>query len=280
MKFYGKAHATAQLILDAFEKPDALPQALAPMFLEGHADLPCRKWSWSNQLLVALACTADARGIRQWNECNRRVKTGARAFHILVPITIKKTENKPETTGKEESRVAVIGFKSAPVFRIEDTDGASIETPNNQQFLDALPLIDVARQWGIDVKSYNGTGAAMAGYFQYSSLLPNQTIALGVRNLSTWAHEMIHASDHRLVNLQKTSKVSREIVAEFGGAILLQMLGHDHASDLGGCYEYCKAHADAEKKSLVSVCIELLNRTCNAVANILENAREVAQVVA
>ena len=272
MKYYGKAQETAQMILNAFEQPQTLPGAIAPMFLKNENGTPCRKWSWSNQLLVALAGTMDARGIRQWNECGRRVKAGARAFQILVPVTIKKAENSTETSPEvdQKDRVAVIGFKAAPVFRMEDTHGAPLDyADQNQAFLDALPLAEVAQSWGITVNSFSGEKANCYGLFS-----ANGSIALGVSNLSTWCHELIHAADHKLVGLKGGQRLDQEIVAEFGGAIMLKMLGHDHDSDLGGCYSYCKSYADKEGKALVSVCIELLNRTCNAVALVMEHARE------
>ena len=113
-------------------------------------DIPSSKWSYGNRLLVFMAGTSDARGIRQWNQAGRKVKRGTRAAYILVPMIIKtKTED-----GKEESRC--IGFKACPVFRVEDTEGASLPTyaPPSPP-----PLMDVAQSWGVDVRyiPFNGT---------------------------------------------------------------------------------------------------------------------------
>ena len=57
----------------------------------------------------------------------------------------------------------------------------------------------------------------------------------GVQNLSTWAHELIHAADDRLGKLGKC-KVNNEVVAELGGAVLLQCLGKPVEADLGGAW--------------------------------------------
>ena len=59
MKMYGKAHETASTILEAFRNPETLPEVIAPIFIHRKDDLPCRKWSWRNQLLTALAATDD-----------------------------------------------------------------------------------------------------------------------------------------------------------------------------------------------------------------------------
>ena len=64
MQFYRKAESAATRILEAFRTGN-LPEALAPIFIRRKDNLPCREWSWSNQLLVALSGHSDARGYRQ-----------------------------------------------------------------------------------------------------------------------------------------------------------------------------------------------------------------------
>ena len=102
-KFYGKAESAANVILEAFQRPGQLPAALAPIFIQRKADIPCRKWSWNNQLITALAGHGDARGFRQWQQVDRHVRKGERSFTILSPVT-KKIKDKQ--TGEE--RVAVM----------------------------------------------------------------------------------------------------------------------------------------------------------------------------
>ena len=72
-QFYGKAETAANRILDLFKSGD-VPKALAPIFIRRNDAIPCRAWSWSNQLLTALAGYDDARGFRQWHQ------PGARRF--------------------------------------------------------------------------------------------------------------------------------------------------------------------------------------------------------
>jgi hypothetical protein len=66
------------------------------------------------------------------------------------------------------------------------------------------------------------------------------------------------------------------VVAEFGGAILLECLGYTAESDRGGAYSYLKRHAEKEKRNLLGACSELLDRTCSSVALILETAEALA----
>ena len=98
-QYFGKAADAATRIMELFQNGD-VPAALAPVFINRHADLPCRKWSWNNQLLTALAGTDDARGFRQWLAVGRHVRKGEHGFPILAPITRKRTD-RDSTTGEE-----------------------------------------------------------------------------------------------------------------------------------------------------------------------------------
>ena len=110
VRFYGKAETAANTILKAFQNPGELPKALAPIFIKRRDDVPCRQWSWSNQLIVAISGHSDARGFRQWQKVGRHVKKGEKSFTILSPITKKIVD---ETT--QEERFAVVGFKGTTV---------------------------------------------------------------------------------------------------------------------------------------------------------------------
>lgn len=268
MRFYRKAESAATEILEAFQSGN-LPQALAPVFIHRKDNVPCRAWSWSNQLLAAVNGTSDARGYRQWQAVGRQVRKGEKSFAILVPIIKKRTTENPETGEKEEASY-IAGFTSAPVFGIEQTEGDPLPPPDAEvtAWLDRLPLLEVAREWGLSVDAYNGRPGAPLGRYRHG-----QGIALGVRNLSTWAHEMCHAADDRLGNLQHRGRHWRsETVAELGGAVLLEGLGYPTQSDRGGCWEYVRAYAGEAGIEPAVACQRVLKRTCDAVALILDTA--------
>jgi hypothetical protein len=269
MKYYGKAEEVAARIVEAF-KSGNLPKALATVFIRKKDGVPCREWSWNNQLLCILNGTEDARGIKQWNEVGRKVKKGSKCFHILVPLmkTIKETD---PTTGQEKKRERLCGFGTAPVFALESTEGAEIPKKDEDvaQWLDSLPFIKVARSWGLDVDAFNGLEGKPHGKY-----VRNTAIALAVKNYSTWAHELIHAADDRLGNLKETGQHWRsETVAELGGAILLEATGHEYTSDRGACFEYIRAYAMDAGIEPVQACMTVLKRTCDAV-NLLLSAAE------
>ena len=65
-------------------------------------------------------------------------------------------------------------------------------------------------------------------------------------------------------------------MAEFGGAVLLEMLGKSYEADLGGAYNYIARYADEANQPPVKICIQVLDRVCNCVKLILDTA-ETAQ---
>ena len=271
-KFYGKAEQAARTIVEAFESGN-LPKALAPIFIRRKDNVPCRQWSWSNQLLTALAGHSDARGFRQWEEAGRHVKKGEKSFPILAPLTRKIEATDPES-GEKNGRIAVYGFKHVCVFGVTQTEGDELPAgdPEADGWIDRLPLLGVARDWGLTVNTYNGQTTGAKGWYKHG-----QSIALGVENLSTWTHEMIHAADDRLGSLTERGQHWRsEVVAELGGAILLECLGHESDADRGGCWDYVKKYARDAEIEPVAACQRVLKRTCDAVALILETAEQLA----
>jgi hypothetical protein len=267
-RYFGKAETAATEILDAFKRPQDLPAALAPIFIKRRDGVPCRSWSWSNQLITALRGHADARGFRQWQLVGRHVNKGERSFTILSPV-IKKREN--AKTGKTES--FLLGFKGTAVFGLRQTDGAELPVDvNAEHWIESLPLLEVAREWGLSVETYNGRENAYLGLYRHG-----QGIALGVENFSTWAHEMCHAADDRNGSLSPVEqKWTKETVAELGGSVLLTCLGMDHDADLGGCFEYVSAYSRDAGTEPVTACQRMLRRTCDAVALILDTAEQLA----
>jgi len=278
MKYYGKAEQVANSILSAFESGD-IPSKLQTVFIRRNDDIPCRYWSWNNQLLTAFKNTNDARGFRQWQDVGRKVKKGAKAFFILGPCKAKKIVIDPET-GKEKDGFFIYGFKSIPVFRIEDTEIFDAEKwekhskpdSDNQQFIQSLPFVDVANKWGLKVETFNGKNKNYLGFY-----VRGQQLAIGTKNLATWAHELVHAADDKNNNLVTGfgQIKSNEIVAEFGGAILLKLINQDYEADLGGAWEYIQSYSNHDKNKAIKLCLNLLDRTCNAVSKILDTAENI-----
>jgi hypothetical protein len=163
VRYYGQAEQAAQAILAAFQGGN-LPKALAPVFIRRKDNVPCRCWSWSNQLLVALYGHSDARGYRQWEAVGRHVCKGQKGFPILVPLIRKSKKENPETREKEE-RDYLCGFKHSIVFGLGQTEGAELPPadPAIATWIESLPLVEVARNWGLSVEAFGGRPGAALG---------------------------------------------------------------------------------------------------------------------
>ncbi len=274
MKLSAKAQEVANDLLHAFET-GKVPKALAQIFIHRSRDheCPALKWSWNNRFLVALEGHYDARGFRQWQEVGRRVMKGEKACYILAP-RLARVKDEDEEGEREEGTSRVVGFLTIPVFGLDQTKGEPLPGMEDiTAFIDSLPLIEVAHSWGLKVSAFDSQDGGGLGFCQLE-----ERIALGVKNLSTWAHELVHAADARLGTFTRKGgqQLDNETVAEFGGAVLLECLGYEAESDRGGALEYINRYAKEHKRSLLSVCSELLDRTCACVEFILETAEELS----
>ena len=166
MKYYGKATAVATRIIQHFQTGD-IPKALAPIFIRRRDDIPCRSWSWGNQLLTALAGFDDARSYRDWQAVGRQVRKGEKAFHILEPCK-RKVKRTDAETGEEREGMILYGFKAGTRFGLEQTDGDEIPGRDEaaEQFLNALPFVNVAKSWSLKVTSYNGRKGSAWGWYR------------------------------------------------------------------------------------------------------------------
>lgn len=245
--------AISRDILAVFETGE-VPAAMAQVFIRRNVAVPSRHWSFTNRLIGHLRGHVYAAGFRQWQILGRSVKPGERAFHIFGPCLVPDNEKATEEAG-EVPRVRLVGFVPIPVFGYLQTDGKPLPGLEDEpSFVDALPLVAVARFWGLSVGTYSA--ADFPGILGHH--LPGKGIGLGVKNLSVWAHELIHAADTRLGH-PKDSLLANEVVAQLGGAILLESLGYATESDRGGCLAYLERYARHAGRTVLPVALELLD---------------------
>lgn len=281
MRMYGRAEEAVDLVLAKFKNGD-IPEALAQRFLTKTGSAPSDAWSWNNQIIMILSGTHDARGFKQWLEAGRKVKKGAKSFAILAPIK-KKITRQDKETGEEKSLSFIYGFKHVCVFSIEDTEifdedlwvKANTMGKDTARFLEELPLKEVAEVWGLRIMPVPRNGRSLGSYSPGKG-----TIRLATQNLSTWAHELVHAADDKCGNLVKAfgQESSNEIVAELGGAAILTMLGYKAEADLGGAWRYIQDYGGQDKNRTIQMCMNLLDRTCQAIELIVDAASQTQQL--
>jgi len=234
--------------------------------------IPSQKWSLMNRVLMMMQGTSDARGYRQWQEAGRQVKKGSRAFHILRPRMVKAKEE----NGDENMRL--IGFITIPVFRAEDTDGKPLEYENLP--VPDLPLLDVAKTWGITVKAVSFQG----GY--YGSFSPEQRgsneIRLATPEEKTFFHELSHAAHEKVLKtrgdtMKGGQNWKQEIVAELSAAVLCRLAGRSDKDTSGNSYRYIESNAQKAGKDALKGIASVIGDVEKVLARIMETAETLHQ---
>lgn len=242
-------------LLEQFKTGD-IPQAIAYIQFPSF-DIPCTKWSLLNQLITIISGTNDARGLRQWNKVNRKVKKGAKSIYIIVPYFKKKY-----CEGEREEYMALSGFMARPVFRIEDTEGEDIDYEKIE--LPELPLMDRAREWGIKIEALPGNDNFL-GYYSPS----REIIALASPEEKVFFHELAHASHRRIDNFTYENKETSEIIADFSAMVLCRIVGKSMDRHIGDTYQYIDHYAQELKMSAYNACLKFLSDVEKVLDNIL-----------
>lgn len=244
-------------VLELIEKEELEKVALA--VFRGNCK-PSDKWSFFNRLIMLMNNTADARGFRQWESVGRRVKKGAKAFHILAPIHKKvPVKVRREEDGDEETEEIIyvdklVGFKAVPVFRYEDTEGKPLPEEN---FNVNIPceFDGIINELGLRIttKAFNGQ--------YYGCYIPmRKEIELASPEIVVFLHELAHAVDDRLHNLNG-DREEREFVAEISAAVIGYLLGYRID------YRQVKYYTHSFNKSTI---FSVLNRIGRVVSYIID----------
>ena len=258
----------AQGLLEMF-RTGQMPEAVALTIIrrrEGD-DQPSFHWSIGNQILMLFQGTADARGFRQWQQVGRYVKQGARAIHILGPLTAKIKEV-DEQTGEESEKQIITGFRGIPVFRLEDTDGEPLEKPDYSP-PKLPPFWGVAEHLGIQVEY-----APCDGGYYGSYSLSRDKITLCSQDEFVYYHELAHAVHGTLRELKKGANPEQEIVAETAAAVLCQLQGITGYESQ--TYQYIEEYAFKMKEQEV---LKALMRVLGEVEAIVLRILEIAERV-
>jgi len=264
-RFTRKARDSLDKVLEAFR--DGSIAARCAVATYPVPDIPANHWSLNNRWLALIQTgDADCRGFRQWEQAGRHVKKGARAAFILRPRIIKR-EN--QTTGEDEP--VCVGFAAVPVFAAHQTEGESLAY--EQLAPPTLPLLDVAREWDIEVATQGFLGGYL-GYFRHRADSEDQKIVLCSPDATVFFHELCHAAHLRVRGeLKHGQDPLQEIVAELGAEVLRRILGSDTDTS-GNSYAYIERYAEKKKLSVLDACLKVLNETAKVVGLVLETADE------
>ena len=247
-----RANAELEKIVRLFSSKE-LPDLCAKALINAPAK-PSSKWSLGNQLLMLLAGTSDARGFRQWNETGRWVGMDKKAIWILGPVR-KKVKQEPLEEGKqgeEGLRDVLVGFKTIPVFRYEDTCGQELPAYEPRS---PPPLLEVAERFGMKVR-YESLGPGMYGATDHT----NKTIVLASEDVDVFFHELGHAI-HRTFEPKSGhgQEPEAETIAQLVAATLARLYGRPADSF---SWSYIAMYAQSNNPQMVGrLCMRVLDRT-------------------
>lgn len=266
MNLHPKVSEALNKIVDLFHSgnvPQAISIATYPSF-----DVPSNAWSLSNRIIMAIHGTSDARGYNQWAEVDRYVKKGSKAFHILAPWLSKRSHHEQEEDEKPiHISVCLRGFIAIPVFKVEDTDGDQLEYQNLE--LPNLPLLDVAKSWGIDIAPVAFQGDWF-GCYRPGAL---EQIRIATPSEKTFFHELSHAAHKRIKGeLKNGQDWKQEVVAELSAQTLCYLVGTDPQVTIGNSFDYIRFYAAKANKDAGAACVSVLSDVEKVLTLILEDS--------
>jgi hypothetical protein len=242
-----KVRMVLQDILEKFKTgdvPKAIAYAMFPV-----TGIPSDKWSLMNKMIMLMSGTTDARGIRQWNRVGRTVKRGAKAIYILVPYFVKKKRRI-----EEDENEILKGFFAKPVFRVEDTEGETLEYEKVIP-LPELPLLEKAKEWGITVSTIVSHKKFLGVY-----LADIKEIVIASSDEIVFFHELSHAAYELCIGrLQPGQRWDQEIIAELSAQALCHLIGKQPKNNLGNTYRYIEAYAAEAGMKPITACMQVIH---------------------
>ena len=221
------ADALKKITTDALDK-------LATLLDEGRSDqltellktmARFHKYSWHNVALIASQCPTATRvaGFHTWRTMGRFVRKGEKGIAIMAPIVGQR-----DAEAADEKARAIVGFRAAYVFDIEQTDGEPLPAPceasGDPGEKTALLKTAILEQ-GIAIEYADNLGGALGtSSGRRIQLLNGLSPAVEFTTLvHEHAHELLHRADDR-----PASRDTRELEAEavafvVGGAVGLNM---------------------------------------------------------
>jgi hypothetical protein len=170
-------------------------------------------------------------GLYAWNQLKRRVKKGERGIRILAPVIgiKRKKDEEAEKDIRTQNHGVLVGFRSAYVFDVSQTDGEELPELSTKVSGDVGErrerLIDFVIAQGIQLEFKESIAPALgASYGGKIVLLPGQSTA---EEFSTLVHELSHEMLHKADRRTETTKIVRETEAEAIAFVVGKTIGLD-----------------------------------------------------
>jgi antirestriction protein ArdC len=229
------------------------------------------QYSFGNILEIARQKPAATRvaGLYAWNQLGRRVKKGERGIRILAPVlgARRKREAQAEQDITKQNQPVLVGFRSAYVFDIAQTEGK--ELPELASRIEGEVgeyrerLLAFAEGQGIAIEYNERIGPALGmSYGGRIALLPGQSPA---EEFSTLVHELAHEMLHKAERRTATTKTVRETEAEAIAFVVAKAIGLEAGSSSADYIHLYHGNA-----ALLAESLEVIQRTSAVILAALE----------
>jgi hypothetical protein len=208
-------------------------------------------------------------GLYAWNQLKRKVKKGEHGIRILAPVIgiKRKKDEEAEKDIRTQNKAVLVGFRSAYVFDVSQTDGEELPELSTKVSGDVGErrerLIDFIIAQGIQLEFKESIAPALGvSYGGKIALLPGQSTA---EEFSTLVHELSHEMLHKADRRTATTKIVRETEAEAIAFVVSKAIGLDTgraSADYIHLY-----HGNA---ALLTESLEVIQRTSALILSALE----------
>jgi hypothetical protein len=197
------------------------------------------------------------------------VKKGERGIRILAPVIgiRRKKDEEAEKDIRTQNQPALVGFRSAYVFDVSQTDGEQLPELSSQVSGDVGErrerLIEFIAGQGIALEFKESIAPALGmSYGNRIVLLPGQSAAEEFTTLvHELAHSMLHFAERRIVTTKTVRETEAEAIAFVVGTTIGLNSGKNSA-DYIGLY-----HGNA---ALLAESLEIIQRTSAVILSALE----------
>jgi antirestriction protein ArdC len=208
-------------------------------------------------------------GLYAWNQLKRRVRKGEHGIRILAPVIgiKRKKDEEAEKDIRIQNHAVLVGFRSAYVFDVSQTDGEELPELSTKVSGDVGErrerLIDFIVAQGIQLEFKESIAPALgASYGGKIVLLPGQSTG---EEFSTLVHELSHEMLHRAERRAATTKIVRETEAEAIAFVVGKTIGLDT-----GRVSADYIHLYHGNAALLAESLEVIQRTSAVILSALE----------
>ncbi len=232
------------------------------------------QYSFGNVVLI-LAQKPDATyvaGYKTWQKLGRYVKKGEKGIIILAPIIAKpQQQDKPEQEETDNTR-RLVGFTTAHVFDISQTDGKPFPQPEISRLAENKPelyqhllrAVPFPVQEAEDLCGANGYIVNDGRIYILSSLTDTHKAKTLVHE---WAHGLMHQT-------QYISRKQAELEAESVAFTVCSALGLDTSSYSFG---YLATWAKEDALEMLKDSAARIQKTADAILSAVEAVTEVSE---